>query len=237
MFYMDPTYLIIMVITIALGGLTQWYIKSTFSKYSQVPNSSGLTGAEVAQKILMANGIAAQPGQESGEGAVVVQPVAGALTDHYDPRTGVVALSEPVYGERSISAIAVAAHEVGHAMQDAHNYKWGELRTAIVPVVNFGSSMAGVLIFMGLFVGMTGLLWLGIAGYALAVGFQLVTLPVELNASKRALIQLESTGVLSANEVPGARQVLTSAAFTYVAAALISVINLLYYIGIARGRD
>lgn len=237
MFYMDPTYLIIMVITIALGGLTQWYIKSTFSKYSQVPSSSGLTGAEVAQKILMANGIAAQPGQASGEGAVVVQPVAGALTDHYDPRTGVVALSEPVYGERSISAIAVAAHEVGHAMQDAHNYTWGEIRTAVVPVVNFGSSMAGVLIFMGLFVGLTGLLWLGIAGYALAVGFQLVTLPVELNASKRALAQLESTGVLSSNEVPGARQVLTSAAFTYVAAALISVLNLLYYIGIARGRD
>lgn len=235
--YFSIEYILLIIVTIAIGGATQLYIKSTFSKYSSVPSQSGLTGAQVAQRILEANGIAAGVGQESGEGACIVAPVAGNLTDHYDPRSGVVALSDPVYGESSISAIAVAAHEVGHAIQDAKNYTWGEIRTAIVPIVNFGSSAAGILIFAGFIINFTGLIWLGILGYSLAVGFQIVTLPVELNASKRALVQLESLGILAPAEVPGARQVLTSAALTYVAAALISVLNLLYYIGLASNRD
>lgn len=235
--FFSTEYILLIIVTIALGGATQLYIKSTFKKYSSVPSQSGLTGAQVAQRILEANGIAAGAGQESGEGACVVVPVGGNLTDHYDPRSGVVALSDPVYGESSISAIAVAAHEVGHAIQDAKNYTWGEIRTAIVPIVNFGSSAAGILIFAGFIINLSGLIWLGILGYSLAVGFQIVTLPVELNASKRALVQLESLGILAPAEVPGARQVLTSAALTYVAAALISVLNLMYYIGLASNRD
>lgn len=230
----NSNYLLLMVVTIVLGLLTQWYIKSTFNKWSKVRSSKGYTGAQVAEALLQRNNIAAAPGQKTGEGAVAVQPVGGALTDHYDPRTGIVALSEPVFGETSIAAVAVAAHETGHALQDAENYSWGEIRTAIVPVVNFGSSLAGILIVFGFIVGFTGLIWLGILGYSLAVLFQIVTLPVELNASKRALVQLNDAGILSAQEIPAARQVLTSAALTYVAAALISVLNLLYYIGLAR---
>lgn len=237
MFYgISGEYILLMLVTIAIGGATQLYIKSTFSKWSNVPTQRGMTGGQVAQAILEANGIHAKVGQATGEGSVEVRQVGGHLTDHYDPRTGIVALSEPVYGSSSVSAVAVAAHEVGHAIQDAENYTWGEIRTKIVPVVNFGSSMAGVLIFFGFIVGLTQLIWVGIAGYSLAVLFQIVTLPVELNASKRALVHLTESGIVTAGESGGARQVLTAAALTYVAAALISILNLLYYIGIARDR-
>ena len=232
--FFNPSYLLLMVITIALGVITQGYIRSTFNKWSRVRDANGYTGAQVAEMLLRRNNIAAAPGQKTGEGAVAVRPVGGNLTDHYDPRTGVIGLSESVYGEASIAAVAVAAHETGHAIQDAENYSWGEIRTAIVPIVNFGSSLSGILIIFGFIVGISGLLWLGIAGYALAVLFQLITLPVEFNASKRALVQLNDAGILTAQEIPAARQVLTSAALTYVAAALISVLNLLYYIGLAR---
>lgn len=237
MFYgISGEYILLMLVTVAIGGLTQLYIKSTFSKWSNVPTQRGMTGAQVAQRILEVNNIHAQVGQATGEGAVGVRQVGGHLTDHYDPRTGIVALSEPVYGSSSVSAVAVAAHEVGHAIQDAEDYTWGEIRTKIVPVVNFGSSAAGILIIFGLFVGLTELMWLGIAGYSLAVLFQVVTLPVELNASKRALVHLTDNGIVTAGEAGGARQVLTAAALTYLAAALISILNLLYYIGLARER-
>ena len=232
--FFDSGYLPILLVTLALGGATQLYIKSTFSRWSQVPNSRGLTGAQVAQTILDANGIAARVGESTGEGRVGISAIAGHLTDHYDPRTGVVSLSDPVYGERTIAAAAVAAHEVGHAIQDAEDYAWGELRTRIVPVVNFGSSIAGVLIIFGIFTSLAGLIWLGVLGYATAVLFQVVTLPVELNASRRALVHLESNGLLEAGEVGGAKQVLTAAALTYVAGALIAILNLVYYIGLAR---
>lgn len=232
--FFNSNYLLLMIVSIALGAITQAYIRSTFNKWSRVRGQKGYTGAQVAELLLQRNNIAAQPGAKTGGGAVAVRPVGGHLSDHYDPRTGIIALSEPVYDKNSIAAVAVAAHETGHAIQDAENYSWGEIRTAIVPVVNFGSSIAGILILFGFFVGISGLMWLGIAGYGLAVLFQIVTLPVELNASKRALVQLNDAGVLSPQEIPAARQVLTSAALTYVAAALISVLNLLYYIGLAR---
>lgn len=230
----NSNYLLLMLVTVGLGLLTQSYIKSTFSKWSKVRSERGFTGMQTAQELLTRNNIAAQPGQKTGEGAVAVTATSGQLTDHYDPRSGIIALSEPVYDKNSIAAVAVAAHETGHAIQDAQNYMWGEMRTAIVPVVNFGSSIAGVLIVFGLIVGISGLLWLGIAGYSLAVLFQVVTLPVELNASRRALVQLQDSGILTPQEVPAARQVLFSAALTYVAAALISILNLLYYIGLTR---
>lgn len=230
----NSNYLLLMLITVGLGLLTQSYIKSTFNKWSKVRTQRGITGMQAAQELLMRNNIAAQPGQKPGEGAVAVTATSGQLTDHYDPRSGIIALSEPVYDKSSIAAVAVAAHETGHAIQDAQNYLWGEMRTAIVPIVNFGSSIAGVLIVFGLIINISGLLWLGIAGYSLAVLFQIVTLPVELNASKRALVQLQDSGILTTQEVPAARQVLFSAALTYVAAALISILNLLYYIGLTR---
>jgi len=231
---LNSNWFLLMLVTVALGGLTQLYIKRTYAKWSRVGNKNGLSGAQAAQMILERNGIAASPGQPTGEGACAVVSVEGTLTDHYDPRTGIVSLSEGVYKGASIASVAVAAHETGHALQDAQDYTWGEIRTKIVPAVSFGSGAAGILIIMGFWIQLSGLMWLGILAYSLAVLFQIITLPVELNASRRALAQLSDGGMLSGSELPAARQVLTAAALTYVAAALISILNLLYYIGLAR---
>ena len=225
MFY-DPRWMLLMLVSVALGALTQGYINSTFKKWSHVPLDSGLTGAEVAERILGANGVR----------GVSIAHVRGQLSDHYDPRSKTLALSDPVFGASSVAAAGVAAHEVGHAIQDERRYVWGSVRTALVPVVNLGSSAAGILIVLGFIIGMSGLLWLGILAYSTAVLFQLVTLPVELDASRRAIRSLEQVGALPAHQLPGARQVLTAAALTYVAAALISILNLLYYVGLAN-RD
>lgn len=226
MFYLDPQYLLLMIVTIALGLATQGYIKSTFRKWSHVPLTSGRPGVDVARRIL----------DSAGLQHVEIVRVPGDLSDHYDPRSKKLALSDAVYGQPSVAAAGVAAHEAGHAIQDHEGYVWGKVRTAIVPAVNFGSGAAGILIFLGLIIGLSGLLWLGIFGYGFAVLFQIVTLPVELDASKRALANLEVSGLVAPNQVAGARQVLTAAALTYVAAALISILNLVYYIGLAR-RD
>lgn len=232
--FFDSSWLFVMIAAMAIGGLAQLYIKRTFSKWSQVGTVSGLSGAQVATKLLQNNSIAATTGQATSKGAVGVASVAGKLTDHYDPRTGMIALSEDVYGSTSIAAVAVAAHETGHAIQDAQHYSWMQLRSTLAPVVQFGSSFAGILIIMGLVIQFSGLFWLGIIAYASAVLFQIVTLPVEINASRRALVQLENAQILTSSELPAARQVLTSAAFTYLAAALISLMYLLYYIGLRR---
>lgn len=224
--YFDPRLMLLMLVAMALGGLTQGYIKSTFRKWGNVPLSSGMSGAAVARRILDSNGLSAVP----------VKPVAGTLSDHYDPRSRELALSGPVFGEASVAAAGVAAHEAGHAIQHEQRYVWGELRTALVPVANFGSSAAGVLIVMGFFIGLAGLVWLGIVAYAMAVLFQVVTLPVEINASRRAMQSLEVSGVMDPSQLAGARQVLTAAALTYVAAALISIMYLVYYLGFLR-RD
>lgn len=226
MFYYDSNWLLLMLVSVGLGLITQGYIRATFARWSRVPVASGMSGAQVARRILDANGLSDVP----------VIPVSGSLTDHYDPRSKHLALSESVYGTPSVAAAGVAAHEAGHALQDAHGYVWGSVRNALVPAANFGSSAAGILIVLGFVIGLTGLLWLGIVAYAMAVLFQVVTLPVELNASRRAMEALEMSGVVTPDQLPGARSVLTAAALTYVAAALISVLNLLYYIGLAR-RD
>ncbi|MCL2818450.1 MAG: zinc metallopeptidase [Actinomycetia bacterium] len=233
---LNPLFLGLSLLTMLLGLVTQWWIKRTFNRFSHVPTASGLTGAQVAQRILQAKGIAAQPGAPTSRESVGITATKGVLTDHYDPRKGIVALSEPVYGVNSISSTAVAAHEVGHAGQTAQRYFWGEIRTRLVPAVNFGSQAAGILIMMGFFTAMTGLLWLGIIFFALSVIFQLVTLPVEFNASARALNRLTETGLLTPEEVPGARKVLQAAALTYLASAMISVLYLLFYITMARRR-
>lgn len=219
-------YLLLMLASVVLGGMTQAYISSTYRKWSQVSVASGLSGADVARRILDSNGL----------GGVRIQPVPGHLTDHYDPRSKSLGLSEGVYAVPSIAAAGIAAHEAGHAVQDEREYLWGNVRNALVPVVNFGSSAAGILILLGIFVGLTELLWLGIIAYGAAVLFQVVTLPVELDASKRAIAALETAGVMSPDQLGGAKQVLGAAALTYVAAALISILNLVYYLGFLR-RD
>lgn len=229
--YLDPSWLLLMVISTVLGFVTQGYINRTFRRWSNVPLPGGLSGAEVARRILDANGLQSVP----------VNPVGGNLTDHYDPRDKTLALSAPVFGAPSVAAAGVAAHEAGHAIQDAQGYAFGKVRSALVPVANFGSRAAFPLIFIGLFfralgpIG-AGMVWAGVIFFAAAVLFQLVTLPVEFDASRRAIATLDSTGIMGPNELGGARHVLTAAALTYLAAALISVLQLLYFIGLAR-RD
>lgn len=222
----DPLWIALMVVSTLLGFVTQSYIKSSFRKWSAVGVSSDMTGAQIARSILDANGL-----QE-----VAIQQVEGDLSDHYDPRSKTLGLSSGVYGVSSVAAAGVAAHEAGHAIQDAREYVWGNVRTSLVPVVNIGSSAAWILIMGGFFFQFTGLIWLGILFYAGAVLFQVVTLPVEFDASRRALVNLEGTGAVDAGQLAGARQVLTAAALTYVAAALISALQLLYYVGLTR-RD
>jgi Zn-dependent membrane protease YugP len=225
-FGFSPQWIALMIATVALGLITQGFIKSSFRKWSGVPVSSGMTGAQVAETILSAHGL----------GSVEIKQVGGKLSDNYDPRSKVLNLSGNVYGVSSVAAAGVAAHEAGHAVQDAKHYVWGTVRSTLVPVANIGSSASWVLIFVGFWIQVSGLVWLGIAFYAMAVLFQIVTLPVEFDASRRAISALETANVMDAQQLAGARQVLTAAALTYVAAALIAALQLLYFMGLA-GRD
>lgn len=212
----DPTYILI-IIGVILSLLASAKVKSTFAKYNRVRSASGLTGAEAAQRILHYAGIT----------DVAVVHISGSLTDHYDPRNKTVSLSDSVYGRNSLSAIAVAAHECGHVIQHAKAYGPLTVRTALVPVVNFGSGISWFVILAGIFFSMQPLISLGILLFSLAVIFQLVTLPVEFNASSRALTILQQTGILGADEGKGAGKVLRAAALTYVAAAAASILQLL----------
>jgi len=230
-FYFGPEWILLMILSTVLGLVTQGYVRSTYGKWSRVPLMSGQSGAQVARRILDADGLASVP----------VDQVAGSLTDHYDPRNKTLSLSQAVYQGTSVASAGVAAHEAGHALQDAQGYAFGRIRSALVPVANFGSMASWVLIAIGFLVGVAtsagaGLVWLGVMFFGAAVLFQFVTLPVEFDASRRALAQLESVGGLPSEQVAGARSVLTAAALTYVAAALIAALQLLYYIGLAR-RD
>lgn len=243
-FGFDPTWILIMFVSVVLGGVTQGYITSTYRKWSQVGTTRGMTGAQVAQRVLESNGIGdsgatVQPA--SARRGVRIQPIGGSLTDNYDPRNKTLNLSEGVYGSSSVAAAGVAAHEAGHAVQDAEGYVWGKVRTLLVPAASFGSGAAWVLIFVGALIGAASymghfVILTGIAFYAAAVLFQVVTLPVEFDASRRAMASLEATGTLSGEQLGGARQVLTAAALTYVAAALIALLQLLYLLGFLR-RD
>ncbi len=222
----NPAWLLLMVVSTILGLITQGYVKSTYRKWSKVPLASGLSGAQVARNILDADGLR----------QVGIAEIAGNLTDNYDPRVRKLSLSQGVYGGASVAAAGVAAHESGHALQHAHGYSWAAVRSAIVPVANIGSGISWILIFVGFWLNIGGLIYLGIAFYAAAVLFTIVTLPVEFDASKRALVQLETVGGLPPEQVSGARQVLTAAAMTYVAAALIAALQLLYFLLLARDR-
>ena len=203
-------------------------VNSTFKKYSKIKNVHGRTGAECAMAVLHAGGVY----------DVRVEKVSGKLTDHYDPKANVIRLSEEVYDSTSVAALGVAAHEAGHAVQHATGYFPIKIRTAIVPVCQIGSNLAMPLVLLGLILGALDLAYIGVALFGLAAVFQLVTLPVEFNASSRALNCLETEGILVGDEIKSARKVLSAAAMTYVAALAVSVLTLLRYIAIAdRRRD
>ena len=225
-YYFDPTYFLL-IIGMILSMAASARVKSTFSIYSRVRSASGLTGAEAARRILHMAGIT----------DVTVVPISGSLTDHYDPRNKQLALSQDVYDRTSVAAIGVAAHECGHAIQDAQNYVPMNLRSAIVPVANIGSTLSWPLFLAGLILSIRPLLTLGILLFSFAVLFQLVTFPVEFNASARALKMLGSSGMLGTDEVKSAKKVLTAAALTYVAALASSILQLLRLIILAGGRD
>lgn len=222
---LDPTYFLVLIGAL----LSMWAsarVNSTFQKYSQVRSCTGMTGAEVARQLLHSQGIY----------DVTVQAVCGQLTDHYDPRTKTVNLSEPVYGSASVSAIGVAAHECGHAIQDHVGYAPLRLRAAFVPVANLGSKLSWPLILLGLMIGLTPFIQVGIWMFVLALLFQVITLPVEFNASGRAVGLLEQLGILQGQEVADTRRVLGAAALTYVAAVAASVLQLLRLLLLFGGR-
>ncbi|MEF9954028.1 MAG: zinc metallopeptidase [Clostridium sp.] len=224
---LDPT-IILVLIGVALSMWASARVNSTFSKYSKVRSMTGMTGADAAKKLLNSQGIY----------DVTVRKVAGNLTDHYDPRTKTVNLSESVYDSTSVSAIGVAAHECGHAMQDNTEYVPLKLRGAIIPVVNIGAQISWPIILLGVFIAGAGspLVQLGILFFSLSVLFQLITLPVEFNASARAVKLLGETGILQGEEVGETKKVLGAAALTYVAAAAGSILQLLRLLILFGGR-
>lgn len=229
-FYFDPTYILI-IIGVILSLLASSRVKSTYSKYSRVRSISGLSGAETAERILHRNGIF----------DVQIERVEGQLTDHYDPRKKILRLSDSVYSSNSIAAIGVAAHECGHAIQHQKAYAPLKIRSVLVPVVNFSSAISWPLILIGLLLtGSQTLIDIGIILFSTAVIFQLVTLPVEFNASRRAVQSLGETGILYGDEINQSKKVLNAAALTYVAAAAATILQLLRLVilfGGGRRRD
>lgn len=228
-YYFDWTYILI-IFAFLLSLIVQTSMQSTFRRYSRVASLCGLSGAEAARRILDSEGLY----------QVRVQPIRGSLTDHYDPRSKTVNLSETVYGSRSLSALGVAAHECGHAIQDAQEYVPLRVRSALVPAANFGSQFSWILFFIGLLFSSQILCQIGILLFCLALLFQLVTLPVEFNASHRALVKLGDMGLMNRSEVKNTRNVLRAAAMTYVAAVCTSLLYLLRMIilsGGGRRRD
>lgn len=231
-YFFDYTYFLFMLPALIISLYAQFKVSSTFSKYSKVRNSRGFTGADAARKVLQQNGVA----------NVAVEHIAGDLTDHFDPRTNIIRLSNSVHSSDSVAAVGVAAHEAGHAVQYANGYAPMKFRTALVPVTNIGSTLSMPLIFIGLLlpVQYDFVVNIGIALFSLAVLFQLVTLPVEFDASRRAIATLEQSGTLSTVELAGANKVLQAAAMTYLAAtfsAVMSLLRLLLLAGNRRGRD
>lgn len=221
----DWTYLLV-ILGLLISMIASGNVKSTYARYSSVRSMSGLTGAMAAQRVL----------QYAGITDVRIEHVSGELTDHYDPRSKVLRLSDSTYGSNSVAAVCVAAHECGHAIQ--HQVKYGPLvlRSTLVPAANFGSQLAWPIFFMGLIFSMEALTTVGIILFSLAVLFQLVTLPVEFNASSRAMNVLETSGILSAGELGPGKKVLGAAALTYVASLAASILQLLRLIILARGR-
>ena len=227
----DWTYVVLVLPCVIFAMWASSSVNSTFNKYSKQYSSRGITGAQAAERVLRANGVS----------GVRIERVAGQLTDHYDPKTNVIRLSDSVYASTSTAAIGVACHEAGHAVQYAMNYAPIKLRAAIIPLTNFGSRLAMPLILAGIlftFLGefSTVLVYLGIAAFGLSFVFQLVTLPVEFNASRRAMQAIENANLLTEEEQRGARKTLKAAALTYVAATAVALAQLLRLIAIFGGR-
>lgn len=228
---LDWTYVVLVLPCLLLSLLASANVNSTFKKYSTQLSSRRITGADAARRVLSANGVS----------GVRIEPIRGNLTDHFDPRSNVIRLSENVYGSTSIAAIGVACHEAGHAVQYAREYVPMKVRAAIIPVTNFGSRLAMPLILLGLvfstmsYFGDT-LVYLGIACFGLSVVFQLVTLPVEFNASRRAVQTIDSAGLLTEEEQRGAKKTLRAAAMTYVAATAVALSQLLRLLVIFGGN-
>ncbi len=224
-FFFDPFYLLFMAPGLLLMLLAQLYVKSTFNKWRRVPLRQGLTGAQVAEYLARRAGL-----------SVRIEKVQGWLSDHYDPLSRTLRLSPQTYYGRSVAAAAVAAHELGHALQHAQGYLPLHLRTAMVPAVNIGSYLGWILIFLGLMLRWVEVAWLGVIVFSAGALFALVTLPVEFNASARARKLLEQTGLVSSPvEREGIRKVLTAAALTYVAALIVALLQLAYYAFLVAG--
>ena len=225
-YYFDPYYWIILMPAFLIALLAQLNVSATFNRYSRIASRRGLTGAQAAEAVLRANGVY----------GVRIERVAGKLSDHYDPRTNVIRLSDGVYGSNSIASVGVAAHEAGHAVQYAQAYGPIKVRGAIIPVCNFSSQISILLIILGFVLYSQPLFAVGVVLFAVATLFQVVTLPVEFDASRRAVRCLAETGLLDDQELRGAKKVLGAAAMTYVAALLVSLAQLLRYVLAFSGR-
>ena len=227
MLYFDPMYLIFMIPAFILMALTSAYVRSSYNKWSRVRASSGLNGAQAANRLISTGNLY----------GVQVAGTQGQLSDHYDPRNKTLYLSETVYSSPSVAAVAVAAHELGHAMQDSEDYFPMRIRSALVPAVNIGSNLGWILIMLGLFLRITNLAWAGVLVFSAGALFALATLPVEFNASSRAKELLYATGIIQTEEERrGVNQVLNAAALTYVAGLVTAVLQLLYFVFLVGGR-
>lgn len=229
MFFFDPTYFIFMIPAFIIMALASWYVRSSYNKWSQIRATSGLTGAQAAQRLISTGNLY----------GVQVAGTQGQLSDHYDPRNKTLFLSQGVYASPSVAAVAIAAHELGHALQDAEDYFPMQIRSFLVPVVNIGSNLGWILIMIGLILNATNIAWLGVLVFSGGALFALATLPVEFNASARAKELLYATGIIQTEEERrGVNQVLNAAAMTYVAGLITAVLQLLYFVFlVGRRRD
>ena len=236
MLFLDPVYLIFMIPAFILMGITSWYVKHSYNKWSEVRSSSGLTGAQAAEKLVSRAIYSAAEGSADLR-QVRVMGIGGNLTDHYDPRNKTLNLSKGVANTPSVAAVAIAAHELGHALQDAQGYAPLRLRSALVPMVNIGSNLGWILIMAGLLLRFTELAWLGVLVFSGGALFALATLPVEFNASARAKQMLAESGIIQSDaERRGVNAVLNAAALTYVAGLITAILQLLYFIFLVGGR-
>lgn len=227
MFFYDPTYFIFMIPAFIIMAMASAYVRSSYNKWSKIRATSGLTGAQAAQRLISTGNLY----------GVQVAGTQGQLSDHYDPRNKTLFLSQGVYDSPSVAAVAIAAHELGHAMQDAEDYFPMQIRSFLVPVVNIGSNLGWVLIMIGLFLQQMNIAWLGVLVFSGGAVFALATLPVEFNASARAKELLYSTGIIQTEEERrGVNTVLNAAAMTYVAGLITAVLQLLYFVFLIGGR-
>lgn len=224
-YYWDPTYVLV-IIALALSMFASFGVNATFNKYKKLRTARGITGADAARRVLDMNGLQ----------HIKIERISGNLTDHYDPKAGVIRLSDATYNDTSVAAVGVAAHEAGHAVQHAVGYAPIKIRNSIVPVVNIGNALAMPLFLIGLLLNMLGLAYLGVILFSLTLVFQVVTLPVEFNASRRAISILDSSMLLYEDEIKPAKKVLKAAAMTYVAAVAATALQLLRFLLIIGSR-